>query len=233
MLASRRRAAPAKEKAMKLRRHVLVLATLLATCSNDEASRPTVDPSSLRTLAQGEVAGFTGSYGSHVWLGLPYAQPPVGELRWRAPRPPAAWSGRREALAHGPVCPQFPSPIGGVEGDPDTPVGDEDCLTLSVYAPRRAASELPAEGQRWPVMVWIHGGGNRVGHVAPYDGGVLAQRHEVIVVPIQYRLGPLGWLRHASLRDGVSSEDASGNYGTLDLIRALQWVRDTASAIAT
>jgi para-nitrobenzyl esterase len=208
----------------------VALALAVGACSA-APERPEADPTSLRTLALGEVVGFTGSYGSHVWLGLPYAQPPVGELRWRAPRPPEPWQGRREALAYGAVCPQFPSVAGGVEGDPETPVGDEDCLTLAVHAPRREAAALPGEGQRWPVMVWIHGGGNSVGEVRPYDGGVLAQRHDVVVVAVQYRLGPLGWLRHASLRAGdATPQDASGNYGTLDLIRALEWVRDNVAA---
>jgi para-nitrobenzyl esterase len=208
-------------------------ALLLAACARPGSAPESAeaDPTSVRSIAQGELVGFTGGHGSHVWLGIPFAEPPVGDLRWREPRAPSPWSGRREALRHGNVCPQFPSPVGGVSGDPETPVGDEDCLTLGVYAPRRSAGEVPKEGQRWPVMLWIHGGGNSVGGAFPYDGGRLAQTHGVVVVVMQYRLGPLGWLRHASLRASASSpRDASGNYGTLDMIRALEWVRDNIAA---
>ena len=96
------------------------------------------DPTSQRTLpGGGEVVGYTGRYGSHVWLGIPYAEPPVGERRWRAPAPPAAWSGTREALAFGAHCPQLASAFGGVDDVPAGAVsGSEDCLYLNVYAPR-------------------------------------------------------------------------------------------------
>jgi para-nitrobenzyl esterase len=208
----------------------VVALMLLAACAR-ERSMPSSDPTSLRSIAQGELIGFTGTYGSHVWLGIPYAQPPVGELRWREPRPPASWQGRREALAPGEVCPQFPSLVGGVEGDRDQAVGGEDCLTLSVYAPRRDPDALPGAQERWPVMVWIHGGGNSVGAARLYDGGHLAQSQNVVVVLVQYRLGPLGWMHHPSLRAGAQSPDeASGNFGTLDLIRALEWMRDNVAA---
>src|SRR5262249_7388854 len=92
-------------------------------------------------------------------------------------------------------------------------------------------SATPAS--RLPVMVWIHGGGNSVGHAGTYDGGNLAERENVVVVTINYRLGPFGWLRHAALRgDGTSDLDRSGNFGTLDQIRAPAWVRDNTAASA-
>lgn len=207
--------------------------SLAAGCGRREAPRPALaaDPEARRTTRQGEVIGAVGHYGAHVWLGLPFARPPVGELRWRAPRPPEPWNGAREALAHGAPCPQFASPLGGEDSTPPgTPTGREDCLTLDVYAPRMPAQE--AAGARLPVMVWIHGGGNTIGSARFYDGGRIAQTHGVMVVTTQYRLGPFGWFRHPSLhwqRD-ATQEDRSGNYGTLDLIAALRWVRENAAA---
>jgi para-nitrobenzyl esterase len=96
---------------------------------------------------------------------------------------------------------------------------------------RREAAAVPSGKDRVPVLVWIHGGGNVIGHAGFYDGGNMAQTHDVVVVAINYRLGPLGWFRHASLRDAESSaDDRSGNFGTLDMIRALEWVRDNIAA---
>jgi para-nitrobenzyl esterase len=103
-------------------------------------------------------------------------------------------------------------------------IGNEDCLTLDVWAPR--LEPAAAKNERLPVMVWIHGGGHSIGRAGFYQGGNLAETQDVVVVAVQYRLGPLGWLRHAALRRGADPIDASGNYGTLDLIRALAWVRD-------
>ncbi len=184
------------------------------------------DPSSVRALpGGGDVVGYAGRYGSHVWLGIPYALPPVAERRWRAPEAPAAWSGTREALAFSNHCPQFASAFGGVSDVPAGAVsGSEDCLYLNVYAPRMERSA--AERAKLPVMVWIHGGGNVIGSSNFYDGGRMAQTHDVVVVTINYRLGPLGWFRHAALRDGATPGEQSGNFATLDLVRALEWVRD-------
>jgi len=172
----------------------------------------------------GTVLGFVGRYGSHAWLGIPYAKPPVGELRWRAPQP-AAPAEKLEALNFGSICTQIASPFGGVyDVPPGTVTGSEDCLYLNVYAPAMTGSD--ASDANLPVMFWIHGGGNSVGHASFYDGGRLAQTENVVVVTINYRLGPLGWLRHPALRpEGASADDRSGNYGTLDIIRALEWVR--------
>jgi para-nitrobenzyl esterase len=162
-----------------------------------------------------------------VWRGIPYAAPPVGEQRWRAPLAAPPWEGTREALAFSAHCPQLASVFGGVEGEPGSPSGSEDCLYLNVYAPRFEASEVPSGAGRLPVMFWIHGGGNVIGLADFYDGGNLAAREQVIVVTVNYRLGPLGWFRHAALRDtDASAEGRSGNFGTLDLVRALEWVRE-------
>jgi hypothetical protein len=117
---------------------------LVATPAAPPELARVADPSSMRTLpGGGDVVGYLGRYGSHVWLGIPYALPPIGERRWRAPEAPVAWDGAREALAFGNHCPQFASAFGGVSDVPAGAVsGNEDCLYLNVYAPRmeRAAT---------------------------------------------------------------------------------------------
>lgn len=203
------------------------LAALLA-CGRGEPP-VTADPTSRRTPPAGPVVGFTGRYGSHAWRGLPYAVPPVGPRRWRAPAPAAPWTQEREALAPGAACVQYAGIFAGVPGDAGEVVGDEDCLTLDVWAPRVAPEAIASA--RWPVMVWIHGGGNTIGTARFYDGGHLAETQQVVVVAIQYRLGPLGWFRHPAVQAAdASPEDRSGNFGTLDMIQALTWVRDNVAA---
>jgi para-nitrobenzyl esterase len=208
----------------------LLVSSLLLACGSRHAAadRPTPDAALHRTTTSGDVAGFIGRYGSAVWLGIPYAAPPVGPQRWRAPAPPPRWDGVRDAVAPASPCVQYASRFGGLEDLPrGAPAGAEDCLYLNVYAPRSAT---PGTG-RLPVMVWIHGGGNVVGHAGFFDGGNLAAREDVVVVTINYRLGPFGWFRHPALRDAGASElDRSGNFGTLDQVRALEWVRDNAEA---
>ena len=211
---------------------ILLVAVASACGLGGEPAAPRVaDPATRRTLSLGEVVGSLGSAGTHAWHGIPFARPPVGELRWRAPRRAEPWSGVREALADAPACAQPPPVLGG-DANPDGSSGSEDCLYLNVFAPAFAPEAVPAAGERLPVMVWIHGGGNSIGGASLYDGGFLAAAHGVVVVAVQYRLGPFGWLRHAALRadPSLSGEDRSGNYGTLDLIRALRWVERNAAA---
>jgi para-nitrobenzyl esterase len=207
----------------------LVLAVWVASGC---ARTPSLDPASRRSTATGEVVGFIGEYGSHVWLGIPYAAPPVGELRWRAPEPAPPWTDTLKAVSFGSPCPQLASRFGDLDDvAPGTPAGEEDCLTLNVYSPRRTREEAESGSGRLPVMVWIHGGGNVIGHSGFYDGGKLAASRNLIVVTINYRLGPLGWFRHASLRgEGTSPADRSGNFGTLDMIQALHWVQKNIAA---
>jgi para-nitrobenzyl esterase len=207
---------------------VLVAAALLAACSNPPAQpeRTPGDAQTRRELTSGAVLGYANPFGGHTWLGIPFAAPPVGDLRWRAPRAPGAWSGTRNALLPGEPCIQFGSPLGGV-GPAGSRQGSEDCLYLNVYAPALAASATA--DARLPVMVWIHGGGNTVGHAAFYEGGVLAARENVVVVSINYRLGPFGWFvpPAGSTDDPV---DQSGNFGNLDTIEALRWVQRNVAA---
>ncbi|MBI5716081.1 MAG: carboxylesterase family protein [Burkholderiales bacterium] len=188
------------------------------------------DPATRRRLAGGEVVGSRESDGTLAWRGLRYAQPPTGERRWRAPQPPAPWQGVAEALAHGPMAPQVAGLLSGLP--PKTYgqlVGDEDCLSLNVFAPPPTAESRPPR----PVMVWVHGGGYAVGTSALYDAArKLALHDDVVVVTVNYRLGVLGWFTHPALAeaDGATPEERSGNFGTLDQIAALRWVRDNIAA---
>ena len=181
----------------------------------EEPPMPTVAAETRRSIADGDVVGYVDRLDTHAWLGIPFAAPPVGPVRWRAPQPPTPWSGAREALARGAQCPQ------GELGPGSGFAGDEDCLYLNVWSPARVADS----DQRLPVMFWIHGGGNRIGEGGTplYNGANLAGTHDVVVVSFNYRLGPLGWLRHPALLNGDALDD-SGNYGVLDIIHALHWV---------
>lgn len=180
------------------------------------------DPCSRRQLPAGEVIGSREAEGVLAWRGLRYAAPPVGALRWRAPQPPAPWAGTFEALQHGPMAPQIAGLLAPVPPSRHGQVvGDEDCLFLNVFAPAGATGR--------PVMVWIHGGGNAVGTAASYDvARNLAARDGVVVVTVNYRLGVLGWFMHPALQAdaGASAAERSGNFGLLDLVAALQWVRE-------
>ncbi|MGA1423309.1 MAG: carboxylesterase/lipase family protein [Steroidobacteraceae bacterium] len=215
---------------MTIALRTLILAWLLAlaacTSSPTQPVKPIADDATTRELDAGPIRGFVNAAGGHSWLGLPYAAPPVGERRWRAPIAPDAWNMRRDALGAGSPCIQYGSPLGGV-GTAGTRQGSEDCLYLNVYAPR--LSPEAAREARLPVMVWIHGGGNTTGHAAFWDGSVLAQRENTIVIMINYRLGPFGWFK-APVDENASPEDRSGNYGTLDTIEALRWVSRNAAA---
>ncbi len=177
----------------------------------------------------GELAGTTAGEGAHAWLGIPYAAPPTGPRRWRAPRAPQPWSETRAATLPAPVCPQFAGPMFDVPAG--TVIGGEDCLTLDVYAPAFAPDAVPSGEERLPVMVWIHGGGNTTGGSRLYDASRLVASQSVVVVAVNYRLGPLGWFRHRALRaEAATAEEQSGNFALLDLLLALHWVRDNASA---
>jgi para-nitrobenzyl esterase len=157
----------------------------------------------------GAVRGAAVS-GVDEFLGLPYAAPPTGALRWRPPQPAAAWDGVRDATQFGPSCPQPASPFA-----PPAPFS-EDCLYLNVYAP----TTLRRDRDR-PVLVWIHGGGFTEDGARNYDGAKLAA-DGVVVVTINYRLGALGFLAHPALASRPGGP--TGNYGLMDQIAALRWV---------
>lgn len=151
----------------------------------------------------------------HVFKGLPYALPPVGERRWKPPSPMPAWSGVRDATRYGAACFQPKSRPGSIYAD-DPPTMSEDCLSLNIWA--------PAGARRAPVLVWIHGGALLTGSSSEsmYDGAALAERG-LVVVSINYRLGVFGYLAHPGL-SSESPDGISGNYGLLDQIAALRWV---------
>lgn len=163
-------------------------------------------------LVRGTQAG-----GARSFLGIPYAAPPVGSLRWRPPQPAAAWHGIREATSFAPHCAQPPTSFG-------VPSTNEDCLYLNVYAP---ASRRPGVAFA-PVMVWIHGGALVTGESDDYNPARLVDRG-VIVVTINYRLGALGFLAHPALT-AESANHASGNFGLLDQQAAMRWVQRNARA---
>ncbi|RJP33077.1 MAG: carboxylesterase family protein [Actinobacteria bacterium] len=169
----------------------------------------------------GIIRGFEKD-GIRTYLGIPYAAPPMGERRWRPPQPAEPWKGTRECTDFGPACPQvrLPQKIGGVGLERMS----EDCLYLNVWSPAGDQSE------RLPVMVWLHGGAFQLGagSLANYDGHRLAGKG-AIVVTVNYRLGPLGFLAHPLL-SRESPHGSSGNYGLLDQIEALKWVRRNISA---
>ncbi len=193
------------------------------TSRGDAPPAPVADAATTVELGQGRVTGFVDAVGSHAWLGIPFARPPVGELRWRAPQAPGPLPQPLDALASGSACVQFTNPLADLpDHDGDNVIGREDCLYLNVHAPAGAI----VDGRRLPVMYWIHGGGNSIGHAGPYNGGVLAARHEVVLVAVNYRLGPFGWFSHPALGSDGGDFDGSGNYGTLDIVRGLEWVRD-------
>jgi para-nitrobenzyl esterase len=171
---------------------------------------PTLPPV---TVTGGQIAGVD-EQDVHKWLGVPFAAPPVGDLRWRSPQPVVPWQGVRAADTFSPACAQtatwLPNPK------------SEDCLYLNIWAPRNA--------HNLPVMVWIHGGGYYGGSAAQpsYDGRNLA-RHGAVIVTLNYRLGVLGFFAHPEL-SAESAHKASGNQGLEDQIAALQWVRDNIAA---
>ncbi len=213
----------------------LVVVTALWCVACEQSSKiyaiEKANPQTKRTLPVGEIVGGDGRYGAYAWLGIPYAEPPVGDLRWRDPQPAKPWAGVHEALSFGAACPQYTSMIAGVSGPRGTVGGDEDCLSLNVFSPPIAADAVPKGDARLPVMLWIHGGGNSVGAAARYEGGHLATTQKAIVVTVQYRLGPLGWFRLAALRDSAKTDtERSGNYGLLDILLALRWVHDNIAA---
>ena len=180
---------------------------------------PKPDSATLRQTTSGSLLGYTGANGAWIWQGIRYAKAPKGTLRWRAPLPAKARrkGGIIETLASGNACPQLPSALSGPADEGRVTIGDEDCLFMDIYAPPGADDA--------PVMYWLHGGGNTIGQGSSYSGENLAMKHGVVVVTINYRLGIFGWFSHPSLTTG-SPKDDSGNYGTLDAIRGLQWVQN-------
>ncbi len=207
-----------------------LLICLVAACSNDPgpgdmgngfgcgtASAQAQQVMTDRGPLQGKVQG-----GTQAFLGIPYAAPPTGDLRWKAPSDFQCAPAVRDATQFGPACPQ-------IDGTMMEAVGNEDCLTLNVWTPN--SIDAPRA-----VLVFIHGGGNSIGSsgeitsgTAIYDGASLAEKGDVVVVTMNYRLGALGFLALAAL-SAEGDPKVSGNYGILDQIAALKWVKRNAAA---
>jgi para-nitrobenzyl esterase len=191
---------------------VVVLIALAACCGAAWAADLCTDPVS---TASGLVRGATNPHNEVcVWKGIPYAAPPVGELRWKAPRPAPQWDGTRDALEYGKTCMQTTGKKGAMS---------EDCLFLNVWRPQRPGV--------FPVMVWIHGGGYVMGSGSEssfgmnYDGTRLADDGGVVVVTFNYRLGAFGFMADPALRT-EDPNHSTGNYGSLDQVAAIRWVHD-------
>jgi len=172
---------------------------------------------SVVAITDGQIRGTVRSSGRAEFLGIPFAQPPVGELRWHAPVPPKPWSGIREAMKFGAPCAQNDA---GDWNRHDAETGSEDCLYLNVMTP-----QWPVK-KPLPVMLWIHGGANTGGTASSelYKDGTLVE-HGIILVTANYRLGVFGFFAHPELTR-ESAHHSSGNYALLDQIAALEWTRD-------
>jgi len=193
---------------------LLCLFNGVAVAADAASSRPTA------RIESGTLAGVTND-GVTAYKGIPFAKPPVGGLRWRPPQPPVPWTGVRDATRYGPDCMQEPFP-----GDA-APLGEkpaEDCLYLNVWRPTGA----PA-GAKLPVMVWIYGGGFVNGGASPavYDGSAFA-RSGVVLLSFNYRLGHLGFFAHPAL--SAEQDEPLANYGLMDQLAALQWVKRNIAA---
>ena len=218
---------------------LIVVAAVASLFFDDTSKLPTnandgprsKDDSSLRTAVAGAFVGFADDFNTQAWLGIPFASAPQGNRRWRAPQKVSQHTGTLEALAYQSPCVQFWNPLAGVEGEEGQIAGSEDCLYLNIWAPRFDPQTVPTGDQRLPVMVWIHGGGNTIGTANTYQGHHLAGDQDIIFVALNYRLGILGWFGSEAVRNtSATPEDASGNYGVLDMIAGLQWVQDNISA---
>jgi para-nitrobenzyl esterase len=189
-----------------------VMCLLSAIVRAADASDPVV------SVSGGKIQGrMLAAPGGAVFKGVPFAAPPIGDLRWREPAPVQAWTGVRDTAAFGPDCMQD-------SRDPDKPAGQEDCLYLNVWTPDLLSTP------KKPVMFWIYGGGNNAGSASRdiFDGASLS-RKGVVVVSIGYRLGMFGYMAHPGLT-AESAHHASGDYGLLDQIAALKWVRDNIAS---
>ena len=181
------------------------------------------DSASGQVRIEGGLITGTTADGVRSFKGIPYAAAPAGDLRWKPPQAVAAWEGVRECNAYGPDCPQAPYPQASLYYSQPRKQS-EDCLYLNVWTAATRA------GEKRPVMVWIHGGALTRGSGATgvYDGAAFAKKG-VVLVTINYRLGPLGYLAHPELT-AESPQHSSGNYGVLDQIAALKWVQKNIAA---
>ena len=190
----------------------VALLVLLAGGAASAGAQTVLDPDAPVMVTGGAIRGAVSAHHADIvaFKGIPFAAPPVGDLRWRPPEPVVAWEGVRDASTSGAIC---------IQNGGRNVTQDEDCLFLNVWAPRETSEPRP-------VLFWIHGGGytGGSGSTAIYDGTPLAA-DGAVVVTINYRLNVFGFLAHPALSD-ESPHGASGNYGLLDMVAALEWVRD-------
>jgi len=193
-----------------------------ASSAKDEGTSLRWSGGTLVSVKGGKLRGLPVNRDVLVWKGIPYAEPPIGELRWKAPMDAAPWEGIRRCCSYGPECVQYAVfPGSRIKGM-------EDCLYLNVWRPWSDATDLP-------VYFWIHGGGNTTGsasYTPDYLGEEFVERTGAVYVSLNYRLGPMGWFTHPALRDaaGDNTLDRSGNFGTLDILKALEWVQENIKA---
>lgn len=199
-----------------MRRIIAIIAGLAVLAGGTAALAETA----VVRVESGELAG-EATERARVFRNVPYAAPPIGPLRWKPPQRPLAWDGRREATQNGPSCPQRMNASGAPNGGGANGPISEDCLQLNVFAPLKA--------EKAPVMVWIHGGSHTTGAGWVYDGQNFA-RDGVVVVTINYRLGPLGYFAHPALTEAAAPDEPLGSYGLMDQIAALEWVKRNIAA---
>lgn len=197
---------------MATRLVIIILSWLMLGPSVHAAPK---DEAPLVQAATGKIAGATDG-AVERFLNIPFAAPPVGQLRWRAPQPASHWKGIRNASKMGPACPQpmRPALVAGGVADNQS----EDCLQLNVWRPKGA--------KNLPVMVWLHGGAHVIGSATfpAFDGTAFAKQG-VILVTVNYRLGALGYFAHPALTAAAQRGEAFGNYGLMDQLAALRWVK--------
>lgn len=198
---------------------LIFLLMLTASQSNAQSDKRSVLTQT--TIENGLIEGIDDS-GIAIYKGIPFAQPPVGDLRWRPPAEPENWNGIREAKKFGSGCMQLP-----VFSDMNfrSKGFSEDCLYLNVWTPAKSLDK------NLPVLVYYYGGGFMAGDGSEprYDGASMARNHGIVTVTVNYRLGVFGFMAHPELTE-ESPRNASGNYGLLDQTKALQWVKDNISA---
>jgi para-nitrobenzyl esterase len=183
-----------------------------ALAALEHFTRSTSERTLVRTIS-GTLRGFSATADTWQFLGVPYAQPPIGDLRWKSPQPALTWPGIRDAIAWGSQAPQNPTYQAFGEGGMS-----EDCLYLNITTPKNAAN--------LPVMVWFHGGGFVIltGNTKTFNNPSSLPTKGVVLVTVNHRLGPFGYLAHPLLTK-ESGNGASGNFGQLDLIAALSWIK--------
>ena len=203
----------------------------LALTAAAVAAATTTTPAAISdpvAIATGRISGVTLPSGVRAFKGIPFAAPPIGDLRWKEPQPPARWDGVRKAEQFGNVCVQ-PSQLNRVPNNvtvdlPDSPKTNEDCLYLNVWTSANRA------GERLPVMVWIFGGAyTEGGGSSKHNDGESLAKKGVVLVTFNYRLGPFGFFAHPELTK-ESGRNASGNQALMDAIATLQWVKTNIAA---